>query len=149
MACTLDSNILVYTLPTPANTKRQRARELLIRAARDPANVLLLQALGEFSHVAGRKFGLNIAAIRRRVEDWRAAISVHAAQEQDLGTALSLVERHRISFWDALMCATAERAGVDHLLSEDMQDGRRFGGLTIVNPFRSENARLVDRILPP
>jgi predicted nucleic acid-binding protein len=149
MACTFDSDILIYTLPSPANTKRQHARELLIRAARDPINVLLLQALAEFSHVAARKFGLNIAAIRRRVEDWRAAISVHATEEEDLRTALSLVESHKIAFWDALMCATAERAGVDHLFSEDMQDGRRFGGLTIVNPFRAENTRLVDRILPP
>jgi hypothetical protein len=41
------------------------------------------------------------------------------------------------------------RAGLQYLLSEDMQDGRRFGGLTIVNPFRPENAALVDRILPP
>jgi hypothetical protein len=29
-----------------------------------------------------------------------------------------------------------------------MQDGRRFGTLTIVNPFRPENAALIDRILP-
>ena len=42
-----------------------------------------------------------------------------------------------------------ERAGIDYLLSEDMQDGRRFGELTIVNPFRTENTALIDRILPP
>jgi hypothetical protein len=30
-----------------------------------------------------------------------------------------------------------------------MQDGRRLGNLTIVNPFRPENAALIDRILPP
>ena len=47
------------------------------------------------------------------------------------------------------MRATAQRAGIDYLLSEDMQDGRRFGELTIVNPFRTENAALIDRILPP
>jgi len=149
MACTFDANILVYTLPSPANAKRQHARELLIRAARNPANVLLLQALGEFSHVAARKFGLNVASIRRRVEDWCAAMGVRAAEEEDLSAALSLGERHRLGFWDALMCATAERVGIKYLLSEDMQDGRRFGDLTIVNPFRPENAGLIDRILPP
>ena len=47
------------------------------------------------------------------------------------------------------MRATAQRAGIDYLLSEDMQDGRRFGELTIVNPFRTENTALIDRILPP
>jgi len=30
-----------------------------------------------------------------------------------------------------------------------MQDGRRLGHLTIVNPFRAENAALIDRALPP
>jgi hypothetical protein len=30
-----------------------------------------------------------------------------------------------------------------------MQDGRRFPGLTVFNPFRTENAALIDRILPP
>jgi hypothetical protein len=30
-----------------------------------------------------------------------------------------------------------------------MQDGRRFRGLTIVNPFQAEKAALIDRILPP
>jgi len=59
------------------------------------------------------------------------------------------VRDHRIAFWDALMCATAGRAGLHYLLSEDMQDGRRFGARTIVNLFRPENAALIDRILPP
>jgi predicted nucleic acid-binding protein len=149
MACTFDTNILVYTLPNPANTKREQARNLLIRGARDSANALLLQALAEFSYVAARKFSLNAAAIRRRVDNWRAAIPVHIAEEEDLSAALLLVENHMISFWDALMCATADRAGLRYLLTEDLQDGRRLGKLTIVNPFRLENSRLIDRILPP
>jgi predicted nucleic acid-binding protein len=149
MACTFDTNILVYTLPNPANTKREQARNLLIRGARDSANVLLLQALAEFSYVAARKFALNAASIRRRVDDWHAAIPVHIAEEGDLSAALLVVENHRIGFWDALMCATAERVGMSHMLTEDLQDGRRLGSLTIVNPFRPENSRLIDRILPP
>jgi predicted nucleic acid-binding protein len=149
MPCTFDTNVLVYTLPDPTNTKRNQARDLLIRGAKPQAGVLLLQSLAEFSYVAARKFGLGINSIRRRVRDWREAIPVHAAGDEDLMEALELVRDHRIGFWDALLCATASRAGLHYLLSEDMQDGRRFGGLTIVNPFRPENAALIDRILPP
>jgi predicted nucleic acid-binding protein len=148
MACTFDTNILVYTLPHPANPKRDVARSLLIRAARPGMAVLLLQSLSEFSSVAARKFQLNLEAIYRRVRDWRDAIPVHAAGEDDLFAALDLVREHRLSFWDALMCATASRAGLRYLLTEDLQDGRRLGSLTIVNPFRPENAGLIDRILP-
>ncbi|MBV8492442.1 MAG: hypothetical protein JO162_03075 [Alphaproteobacteria bacterium] len=92
---------------------------------------------------------MRAAEVQRRINIWRRIIPIHTAGDGDLDLALRLVSAHRLGFWDALMCATAERAGVDHLLSEDMQDGRRLGALTIVNPFRAENARLVDRILPP
>jgi predicted nucleic acid-binding protein len=149
MTCTFDTNILVYTLPDPTNTKRHQARDLLIRGARPQAGALLLQSLTEFSHVAARKFGLSINSIRRRVHDWSDAIPVHAAGQEDLMAALTLVRDHRIGFWDAMLCATADRAGLQYLLSEDMQDGRQLGGLRIINPFRPENAALIDRILPP
>jgi len=36
---------------------------------------------------------------------------------------------------------------IDH--QHNLHDGRRLGRLTIVNPFRPENRRLIDRILPP
>ncbi len=149
MACTFDTNILVYTLPHPDNPKHGQARDLLIRAARPDVGVLLLQSLAEFSNVAARKFGMEVDAILRRVRGWRDAIPTHAAGEEDLFAALALVRDHRLSFWDALLCATASNAGMRHLLSEDMQDGRRIGGLTIINPFAPANAALVDRLLPP
>ncbi len=74
---------------------------------------------------------------------------MRGAGGDDLALALEFVRDHRMGFWDALLCATAERAGLQYLLSEDMQDGRRLGNLMIVNPFRSENAALIDRMLPP
>jgi len=41
----------------------------------------------------------------------------------------------RLSFFDALIVASALEAGARRLLSEDMQAGWRFGALEIVNPF--------------
>jgi len=110
MACSFDTNILVYTIPNPANEKRTRARELLIRGAKPQAGVLLLQSLTEFSYVAARRFGLNINSIRRRVRDWRKSIPVHAAGAADLMEALDLVRDHRLGFWDALLCARRRSA---------------------------------------
>jgi predicted nucleic acid-binding protein len=149
MTCTFDTNVLVYAILEPPDTKADRARELLARCTRHEGPVLLLQSLAEFSHVAMRKFGVRAGDVRRRVNVWRRLIPVQGAAGDDLDLALEFVHDHRIGFWDALLCATASRAGLHYLLSEDMQDGRRFGGLTIVNPFRPENAALIDRILPP
>ena len=52
-----------------------------------------------------------------------------------LFTALEFTVGDRFSWWDALLMATAERHGCDILLSEDMQDGARLGGLTVLDPF--------------
>jgi predicted nucleic acid-binding protein len=149
MSCTFDTNVLVYSIVEPPETKADRARELLARCTRHPGPVLLLQSLAEFSHVAMRKFSVRAGEVHRRVNVWRRLLPVQAAAGDDLDLALEFVRDHQIGFWDALLCATASRAGLQYLLSEDMQDGRRFGGLTIVNPFCPENAGLIDRILPP
>ncbi len=149
MNCTFDTNVLVYAIVKPPDPKAARARELLARCTRNPSAVFLLQSLAEFSHVAMRKFGVGAGEVRRRLNAWRRMIPVQAAGGDDLDLALELVRDHRLGFWDALMCATACRAGLQYLLSEDMQDGRRLGILTIVNPFQPGNAALIDRILPP
>lgn len=144
-----DTNVLVYTLRTPENPNLERASDLVDRAARSSSVGLLLQSLTEFSYVAIRKLRMDAQLVRRRIAAFRDVAPVHAPAEQDLMDALDLVRDHRLAFWDALMCATASRAGLQYLLSEDMQDGRRLGILTIVNPFSPENAELIDRILPP
>lgn len=51
---------------------------------------------------------------------------------------LKAIERHRdesFSFWDGLIVEAALESGCNILLSEDMQDGRKIGNLTIQNPF--------------
>ncbi len=144
-----DTNILVYTLETPGNADLDQARDLVNRAAGSASVGLLLQSLTEFSHVAIGKLRMDVPLVYRRVAAFRRVGAVHAPIDADLTDALDLVRDHRLAFWDALMCATASRAGLQYLLSEDMQDGRRLGRLTIVNPFRPENATLIDRILPP
>ena len=148
MNCTFDTNVLIYTLVKPPDAKGERARGLLARCVHGGAALLLFQALAEFSHVAMRKFGIDPAEVRQRVNSWRQIIPVHLAADGDLDLALALVSDHKLAFWDALLCATAERAGLRYLLTEDLQDGRRLGQLTIVNPFRTENIALIDRILP-
>ena len=53
---------------------------------------------------------------------------------------LTAITRHRddgFSFWDALIVEAALQAECQQLLSEDMQDGRKIGKLTIINPFIS------------
>jgi predicted nucleic acid-binding protein len=41
---------------------------------------------------------------------------------------------HSGSFWDALIVGAAIQVGAGRLVSEDPQNGRRFGALTVENP---------------
>jgi len=50
--------------------------------------------------------------------------------------ASELEERHRLSFWDALVVEAARRSGATRLVTEDLQDGRTISGVRIENPFR-------------
>jgi predicted nucleic acid-binding protein len=78
----------------------------------------------------------------------RAAVTAFASW-QPVVTSSVLVERAwhwmdqaGISYGDALIVAAAERSGARWLLSEDLEDGRDFAGLTAVNPFGPNPIRL-------
>ena len=62
---------------------------------------------------------------------------------------MDAVAGHSLSFWDAMLWATAKRAGCQVLISEDGQDGRLLGGVTWVNPFASPRAPLLLDALGP
>jgi len=63
--------------------------------------------------------------------------------------ALEAVRVHRIAFWDAMLWASAQRAGVKYLLTEDFQDGFVLRGVTFVNPFNQKNDQLIDELVLP
>jgi predicted nucleic acid-binding protein len=60
-------------------------------------------------------------------------------QEIDLAMVERAIETHkiyRIAYWDALIVSAAERAGCKRILSEDLNDGQRYHGISISNPFK-------------
>ena len=75
-------------------------------------------------------------------------MDVTAAEEQDFDEALRICVRHRAPFWDALIWATARRAGSRAILTEDLPGVSDLDGLTFVNPFDPGNERLLRIILP-
>ena len=99
--------------------------------------------------MAIRKAGIPIENIRRTIDAWRAVLPIQAADPDDLGAALEAVRDHRLPFWDAMLWASAQRAGVRCLLTEDLQDGFILQSVRFVNPFKPANDRLIDEALPP
>ena len=148
MTVSFDTNVLVYATAKQRDAKVMRARELLARGMQSGRSLLLLQTLAEFSSVAIRKAGIPIDEIRATIDAWRAVLPVQAAEDGDLAAALDAVKAHRLGFRDAMLWASAQRVGVRHLLTEDLQDGFVLQGVRFINPFERANDRLIDEILP-
>jgi predicted nucleic acid-binding protein len=144
-----DTNVLVCATASISDVRVTRARDLIARAMRAASSVLLLQTLAEFSTVAIRNARIPVKDIRTTIDAWCAVLPVQAADDSDLLTALEAVRAHRLAFWDAMLWASAQRAGVRHLLTEDLQDGFTLQGVTFINPFNRENDLLIDGVLSP
>lgn len=61
--------------------------------------------------------------------------------------AADLAVHHQFTIWDALILAAAADAGCRLLLSEDLQDGFTWSGVTVTDPFADERYPLLESLL--
>jgi predicted nucleic acid-binding protein len=66
---------------------------------------------------------------------WIDGFSVEGTAPGVLVVAADLAATHQLDIWDAVILSAASAAGCSLLLSEDLQDGFIWGGVTVVNPF--------------
>ena len=144
----LDTNILVYAVDRDGGERHRLCMELVGRAARRDC-VLTVQALAEFFHATTRKNLLRASEAGWFVRDWLEVFEVASADSGALTEAMAAVDEHRFSFWDAMLWATARQAGCSVLVSEDMQHGRRLGGVEFVNPFAPDAPMVMPTLFDP
>jgi predicted nucleic acid-binding protein len=132
----VDTNLLAYAYDRSEAAKQPVARALLEALWRDRAGVLSTQVLQELYVLATRKFDppMPRAAARELVVVY-ASWPVVQVDVPLVLAASELEERHTLSFWDALVVEAARRAGATRLVTEDLQAGRRIGGVAVENPF--------------
>jgi predicted nucleic acid-binding protein len=133
----IDTNVLVYAHDTDAGSRHATAKALLAELWDTRSGSLSTQVLQEFYAVVTRKFKppMPRAKARAIVASYGEWCDV-PTEPQLIVAASRLEDEHTLSFWDSLIVQAAINAGADRLVSEDLQDGRRFGTLTIENPFR-------------
>ena len=132
----IDTNVLVHAHDRSKIRKQPIAEALLDDLWRTRSGAVSTQVLQEFYVVATRKFDppMRRGAAREIVAlygEW-TTVQVDVAL---ILAASKLEERHGFSFWDALVVEAARRCGAVRLLTEDLQAGRRIGGVSIENPF--------------
>jgi predicted nucleic acid-binding protein len=132
----VDTNVLIYAHDRSGSRKQPMAQTLLEGLWASRTGAVSTQILQEFYVVATRKFDPPMS--RRAAREIVALYAAWPVVQVDLAlilTASQLEERHKLSFWDALVVEAARRAGATRLVTEDLQGGLLIGGVRIENPF--------------
>ncbi|MPY91244.1 MAG: PIN domain-containing protein [Luteitalea sp.] len=132
----LDSNVLIYTDDHDAPEKQAIALSLVEVGQANRDTFVSTQVLEEYFSAATKKLRVAAELARGKVELF-AQLNVVLITVDDVLAAIDLHRLHHVSFWDALLVQSARRAGCTTLLTEDLQDGRRFDGVVVRNPFQA------------
>jgi predicted nucleic acid-binding protein len=130
----IDTNVLVYAEASDAPVKQQAALALLKQVYEAGNGVLSTQVLQEYCNVAIKKLKLPAAHIRAQL-DLYEQFEVVQVTPAIIRAGLDLHQTRSVSFYDALIIASAETAGCNLLFSEDMNAGEVIAGVRIINPF--------------
>src|SRR5207248_2039568 len=119
-----------------ANGAVMRDRALgLIQRFPPGAIVLPVQTLGELFNVLTRKVKRRPARARAAVMSWREAYPMVETSAAVMVNAMDLASDHGLTIWDAVVLAASAEAECRLLLSEDLQEGFTWRGVTVTNPF--------------
>jgi len=137
----VDTNILVYAHDIDDPSKHGAARDALRDLWNDGTGFVSPQVLQEFYVTVTRKIirPLPKEAARRVVSAY--AIWCIDVTSTDVAAAFRIEDEAKISFWDALIVASATKAGAARLLSEDLNPGQTIAGVRIENPFTPAKRR--------
>lgn len=146
MLVAVDTNILVYAEGLNGMPMQERARAIIEQLA--PESTLLpVQTLCELFSVLTRKAGRTRAKARDAVLRWGDTFPLIETSSSVQLMAMDLSADHQLAFWDAIVLSAAADASCRLLLSEDLQDGFTWTGVTVVNPFASQPHPLLAAML--
>lgn len=132
----VDTNVLVYSRDASESKKQPRTLSWMKHLWENRTGWLSFQVLQEFYVTSVFKLdpGLDAESARQDVRgllSWRP-LPVDA---RVLEGAWVVRDQYRLSWWDALIVASAQAMDCRFLLTEDLQADQDFGGLRVLNPF--------------
>ena len=130
----LDTNVIVYAYDSAELDRRPIAVRVIDSLLNESNEVVISpQVAGEFVNTMRRK-GAPPATLALQIRGL-SAFEMSATTLATISAAWALCNAHSIAWYDAIIVQTAIDARCTTLYSEDMQHGRKFGGLEVVNPF--------------
>lgn len=134
----VDTNLLYYANTESPDPRHGKARKAIASLWTEPGKAAVsVQVLQELHVNLIRKAGLEPAHSAARVGHylaWRVVDNDRAL----LAAGFEVQARWKLSFWDSLIVAAAQRAGAQWLWTEDLADGQSYGDVRVVNPLKKD-----------
>jgi len=146
MRVALDTNVLAYAEGVNGASMKKVALDL-VRKLPTSGTLLPVQVLGELFNLLVRKTGRPASKARSAILSWRDAFPLIETSEAVILSAVELATDHRLGIWDAVILSAAGEAGCRLLLSEDLQEGFTWNGVTVTNPFAPSKHELLAALL--
>lgn len=131
----IDTNILIYAEASDEPVKQRQALTTLKTLFETASGVLSTQVLQEYCNVAIKKLKLPATHIRAQLDLYQQFEVVQVTPDT-IRAALDLHQIRSVGFYDAIILASAQTAGCNELLSEDLNTGEVMNGVLICNPFK-------------
>jgi predicted nucleic acid-binding protein len=134
MRIALDTNVLAYAEGINGAPRQKTALEIVAKLPGE-STFVPVQVLGELFNVLVRKAGRSPEQARNAILSWQDSFPMIETSPAVLTAAVDLASRHGISIWDSVIFSASAAAGCRLLLSEDLQSGFTWNGVTVVDPF--------------
>ena len=146
MRIALDSNVMIYAEGSEDSEKRVIADRLIV-AIHAYDLLIPIQAIGELRkwYVGKGRLTRNVAVARSSI--WLERYETQASDKEVCIAAGELMSKHELQVWDSMILAAAWVGRASVLLSEDMQDGFKWRGVTVANPFAERPLKVVRDLL--
>lgn len=133
----IDTNVFIYRLERLDERKAAIAEEIIREGIETGNACISFQVVSETLNTVLRKaeIPLDSDSAREYLESVLAPLYRVPATINLYHRAIDVQARYGYGFYDSLIVAAALSEGCSRLYTEDLQDGQRIEGLTIVNPF--------------
>jgi predicted nucleic acid-binding protein len=132
----LDTNVLLYAAMHELPRSDQAKRAVAIGLLQQDFGISG-QVLAEFYANAVGKGARPMS--HGEADAWLERLKVQSCVPVDsdlVQSGAALAARYRISYWDGAILAAAHELGAKTLYTEDLNDGQRYGDVTVKNPFK-------------
>jgi predicted nucleic acid-binding protein len=138
----LDTNILAYAEGVNGAAMKRTALGLVAKLP-EGAVLLPVQTLGELFNLLVRKAGRSPASAKKAILSWKDAFPLIETSAEVMLAAADLATDHQLAIWDSVILSAAAEAGCRLLLTEDLQEGFTWKGVTVTNPFGTRKHELL------